>query len=129
MNKLSNDGSTKGNIELVNPGDFVLGVIFSIDSNQIDILDRFEGAGFGYNKTTVLVRNESNEELSCLTYIADPSALNNAILPYDWYINFFIAGATQNNFPPEYINFLKQFDFTIDSNEERQDQARRIMSM
>jgi gamma-glutamylcyclotransferase (GGCT)/AIG2-like uncharacterized protein YtfP len=130
LNKLSaKDGSTKGNIELSNDDSFVLGVIFTINSDQIRILDAFEGVGYGYSKVNVTVINENNEEVQCITYIADVTAIRNNILPYDWYINFFIQGALQNNFPQDYINFLRQFQFTTDTDIARQTEARRIIAL
>lgn len=39
--------------------------------------------------------------------------------PYDWYLNFVIEGAIENDLPEDYINKLKAIDSEIDMNVER----------
>ncbi len=119
-NKVSTDGSTKGNIVFTNNSeDVVWGVIFEINNNQKPDLDRVEGLGNGYNETTLEFLNSNIVRIAAQVYIADEGSVNNNLLPYDWYKEYILTGAIENQLPQEYIQKIQLMDYVVDEDNER----------
>lgn len=119
-NKISNTGSSKGNIVFTNrPEDEVWGVIFEIDDNEKKALDDAEGLGQGYNETKLTVTDTLNQSQLVQVYVADPTAVNDNLLPFDWYKEFIVSGAVSNELPNVYTDNLKVMDSVIDTDEKR----------
>jgi gamma-glutamylcyclotransferase len=122
------DGSAKGNIMYTGANnDVVWGVIFEIAANEKQNLDREEGLGHGYNEEIIEVLDETNNPLQAQIYIADISAINNVLLPFDWYRDFVIFGARQHNLPVDYIQFLESLRYTVDSDINRREEKYAIL--
>jgi len=63
-NKVSNTGSSKGNIVFTgSSNDIVWSVIFDIADKEKKSLDDAEGLGNGYNETKIVVHDSKNEPL------------------------------------------------------------------
>ncbi len=120
-NKVSKDGSAKANIVPAENAQ-VWGVIFEIDDAQKGNLDAAEGLGRGYNETTLTFFDENGNEHEAQVYIADPIATDNNLRPYDWYQNYILTGATENDLPQNYIQQLAAIEFDIDRDEERREE-------
>lgn len=119
-NKVSNTGSSKGNIVFTNnPDDTVWGVIFEIDDKEKKALDEAEGLGYGYNETKLTVQCCNNQDQLVQVYVADPGAVNNNLPPFDWYKDLIVSGAESNDLPADYIDKLKQLKAVKDKDEER----------
>ena len=119
-NKVSSDNSSKANIvQSYNPEDKVWGVLFEIDENQKAELDRVEGLGNGYNETTLTFFDADNNTHQAQVYIADENFINDNLRPYDWYSQFILTGAEQNQLPQEYINKIQSLEFLVDPDAER----------
>ncbi len=128
FNKRSNDGSGKGNIQQTNiDGDTVVGVVFEINEAEKPALDAVEGLGSGYNQAVVDLRDENGETFQAQVYIADESAVDNTLLPYDWYKDFVVTGAEQNDLPPEYVENIRKAAFTADTDVERKQSQSAIL--
>lgn len=128
-NKISNDGSAKANIIKTDvPADLVWGVLFTIDSNEKSLLDKAEGLGKGYSEDTLTFFDETNNSYAAQTYIADSKAIDNSLLPYDWYKEFIVTGAIQNKLPAKYISQLQSIACVRDSDEERRTKNYSILS-
>lgn len=128
-NKISNDGSAKANIIKTDvPAEFVWGVLFSIDNNEKALLDKAEGLGKGYNECTLTFFDEINNSYTAQVYIADSKAIDNDLLPYDWYKEFIVTGAIQNKLPAEYISQLQSITCIRDHDEERRTKNYSILS-
>lgn len=120
FNKQSNDGSGKGNIQpSINPLNIVWGVIFEIEETEKPSLDIAEGLGQGYCEGVIDLVDENDRFVQAQVYMADANAINNELLPYDWYKEFVVTGAEQNQLPAEYIEFLKNFRCNVDLDEQR----------
>ena len=52
-------------------------------------------------------------------YIADSNSINNRLVAYDWYKEFIITGAIQNQLPADYISQLQSIPFIPDPDEKR----------
>lgn len=120
-NKVSSkDGSSKANmIKTDNDVDIVWGVIFEIDDSEKPNLDKAEGLGEGYNESTLSFLDSENNPHEAQVYIADESAINDDLLPYDWYKEYIVSGAKENNLPQEYIEKLEAINFIKDTDTER----------
>ena len=129
-NKVSKkDGSAKANIvKTDNLGELVWGVLFYINSNEKPLLDKAEGLGMGYNEDTLTFSDETNNPYVAQVYIADSKAVDNNLLPFDWYKDFIVSGAIQNKLPVEYIYQLKSISFVRDHDEKRRTENYAILS-
>ena len=119
FNKHSIDGSTKANIVAThNSQDQVWGVIHKISLTDKPILDEFEALGKGYDHLTFHLEMGGSME-TIYAYMATDSKYLADGRPYDWYYNFVLAGAMENDFPEEYIRKLKVFKSKPDTDLSR----------
>ena len=128
-NKVSKDGSVKANILKSDiPGDIVWRVLFKIDSKEKSLLDKAEGLGKGYNEDCLTFYDERNSQYVAQVYIADTNSINNNLVPYDWYKQFIVTGAIQNQLPADYILLLQSIICISDPDEERRIKQYFILS-
>ncbi len=120
FHKRSKDGSGKCNALATGEEDKVIGVLFSFDPAERAKLDKAEGAGKGYDGATVTVINNKGHRRKVLTYLAAADHIEDSLKPYDWYMDFVLAGATEHGLPPEYITRdIRSAEAIEDSNESR----------
>ncbi|MBY0533745.1 MAG: gamma-glutamylcyclotransferase [Rickettsiaceae bacterium] len=105
FNKISNDGTGKTNIVSLENGN-VMGVVYSLTAEQIDILDKTEG---GYNRITILVMLNNNL-VEMETYIAKATRINNELRPKKEYRQYLIDGASEHLFPQDYIEMFNTYE-------------------
>ena len=89
FNKHSNDGG-KANI-MYSPGDLVEGILYSVNEEDLLILDKYEGvAAKQYKRYDIEVRNHKKNSIAAVAY----KALNtgNVSAPTDEYLNYILAG-------------------------------------
>ena len=53
-------------------------------------------------------------------YLADPDAIDEALVPYSWYHELVIRGAEQHDLPNDYIAELRAVPFTADPEPNRE---------
>ena len=98
FDKVSMGGSGKCDCENSGvAGDRVYGVIFGVALRDHPVLDRFEGAGAGYESNTVQIETAAGG-LAALTYIATSKRLG--LTPYHWYKQHVFIGARRLAFQP-----------------------------
>jgi gamma-glutamylcyclotransferase len=129
-NKVSKkDGSAKANIiKTDNLAGLVWGVLFNIKNHEKPLLDKAEGLGMGYNEDTLTFFDETNNSYVAKVYIADSKAIDDKLVPYDWYKEFIVSGAILNNLPAEYISKLQSIACIVDQDEERRTKNYAILS-
>ncbi len=128
-NKISIDKSSKANIvKSDNLEDIVWGIIFEIEDTEKSILDKAEGLGKGYKETTLFFTDINNITHEAQVYIADNEFINNKLKPYDWYKQFILEGAKQNQLPETYIEKIKSLEFEIDKDKARRNQQLKILN-
>ncbi|HEX7903432.1 MAG TPA: gamma-glutamylcyclotransferase [Chitinophagaceae bacterium] len=109
FNKVSSDGSGKANmVQTTNYDDIVWGVIYEIHDSEKIILDEFEGLGKGYNESQLLFTDTDGNTYQAQAYLGDVDALNDALLPFDWYKVHCLSGAIEHQLPEDYINKIKE---------------------
>ncbi|MBX2866754.1 gamma-glutamylcyclotransferase [Candidatus Kaiserbacteria bacterium] len=121
FNKISkSDGSGKGSIESTDQqSDKVYGVVFRINSDELDDLDKFEGYGSGYDRDDKLPATLVGKGLpiEATTYVA--TDIDDKLYPYDWYLALVIAGAREHHLPIEYVAAVENVTHVPDPDENR----------
>ena len=106
-------------------GASIFGVLFEISNSEHDKLDKAEGVGHGYERTTVTLLHDGTDVVA-QTYAA--TATDSLLKPYSWYKDFVIAGAEEHNFPPHYIDLLKQVECIEDPDKSRDQENRSLLN-
>lgn len=120
FNKISKDGSAKGNIiKTNNESDIVWGVVYEIEMRDKLALDKEEGLNKGYNEETVTIKTAKLDSVETLAYIADEGAIKESVLPYDRYRDLLVIGSIENSIDKNYITFLNEFEYSVDPDHER----------
>lgn len=119
----SNDNSGKCNAFYTGEqADYVYGVIYHIQQDEIELLDAAEGLGTSYQKEHLKVTLAStNEVQKVTTYLAVASTIDNTIRPFYWYKRLVLVGAINHNFPEQYITRIKNVETTRDTNQARRE--------
>jgi gamma-glutamylcyclotransferase len=114
FNKINSrkDGSGFANI-IPKIGSIVEGMIYKVDEETLEKLDRFEGVPNHYNRKTMKIRNENNEMIDCITYLANPSQMDNSRKPEKWYLNHLLKG--KEYLSEEYFSDLRKTNSLDDS--------------
>ena len=140
------DSSGKANMHHTgSEEDRVWGVVWEIDPAHKPELDRVEGLGAGYEEEWVEVRvvDASSEPgggrsvsaeavgsgsgVPARAYVADPAYIDDRLLPYEWYLDFVLAGAREHGLPEAYVAAIEARQSTRDPDEERRERNRRIL--
>jgi hypothetical protein len=126
FNKVSKDGSGKGNVVRTNSeNDKVWGVVFEIRNEEKQLLDKAEGKGRGYVEQTITVTNSEGVHFEVQIYLAiDSTYLNNVLGPFDWYKEHCVRGAKEFKLPAAYIEYLETFNSLADTDTDRQNRER-----
>jgi gamma-glutamylcyclotransferase (GGCT)/AIG2-like uncharacterized protein YtfP len=118
FHKCSKDGSGKCDAAYSGTSiDYVLGALYRLKRNQLEILDKFEGCGNGYERKTVLVTSGTNVSFEAETYIA--TKIDNKLRPFDWYKEHVLRGALAINLPPDYIAKINSVQADIDPDDKK----------
>lgn len=116
FHKKSIDGSAKCNAwHTRRPTDSIQGVLYRIDISERTALDAAEFLGLGYRRLQVVVgSSNSSHPVRAETYIALDSALNEELLPYDWYQALVVSGAQEHGIADEYVAAIADHPVAID---------------
>ena len=126
VNKRSIDGSAKCNLQ-TSADCHIWGVLYSIYSSDISLLDKAEGLGYGYNKEWIEISHRG-AKLPIFFYIADSAHIREDMEPYDWYMQFVISGAEEHGFPEGYLHFLQQIPSKADPDQNRSWMNQQILA-
>ena len=128
FNKVSTDGSLKANITPDDKDD-VYGILFKINPNKKEELDKAEGLVKGYVIDEVEVEQlESKNKVKAFTYVADKIDNSNTNKPYSWYLELIIIGAEEHQLPEEYISRIKAIPTKQDDNILRKGSTEQIVN-
>ncbi len=128
FNKVSIDGSLKANI-LPNDKEEVYGVVFKINPNKKEELDKAEGLGKGYIEQEFDVEFlQSEGKIKAFTYVANAIDNSGNNMPYDWYLELITIGAEEHKLPLEYIDRIKSIPTKQDENIFRKGSTEQIVN-
>ena len=102
FNKRSKDRSGKANL-VESPGNVTWGVLYEIDVQGLDTLDKVEG---GYNRLNVQVWKTDGNVVKAVTYIS--ANLTDDTRAYEWYTEIILSGAKESKLPKDYIAYLER---------------------
>lgn len=120
FNKKSSDGSGKCDCEKIDDATMrVFGVVYQINETDRHCLNNAEGLGKGYDdKEVTIIPIDGSESLVAVTFVATNK--RDDLKPYDWYKEFVLRGAKENNLPQDYIStFIMSVDAEIDKDTAR----------
>ena len=129
FHKVSVDHSGKCNIvRSIVRDSIVHGVLFDVADSEIGRLDRAEGRGCGYEcKRIPVMTGETSVEAT--VYVAVPECINNALHPYEWYLDLVLAGAEQHSLPEEYVAALRAVSCRKDQDLDRETRLEAIRAL
>ena len=102
--KRGKDGSGKACC-VAQPGDGVVGVVYSLSEAQLTELDRFER---GYSRNLVRLEGLDGSAVDALTYFAEQ--LTDGLAPFTWYKALLLDGAREHGLPAAWITRLETID-------------------
>lgn len=108
--------------------DVVHGVLFDISDDQEGDLDRAEGVGSGYFRDDIQLSAE-DPTATAFVYIAEPRAIDEALIPYSWYYELVMTGAKQHGLPKDYIAGLRAIPFTEDPKPDRKSKREALEAL
>jgi cation transport regulator ChaC len=118
FDKAGKDGTAKCNCRFSgNEQDQVHGVLFALPEGEFKKLDRIEGEGHGYQRSTVEVLDDDGRR--CLAEIYLATAVDEGLRPYSWYLRHVLEGARENNLPASYCKQIEQVQTIEDPDGER----------
>ncbi len=99
--------------------DSVIGAIYQMRANEKPLLDQCEGPG--YRCDTIEVEVNGNN-LECFVYIAEPSHIDDSLVPHCWYKNIVLLGAEFHRLPDKYLDSIRQIHAATDPNQQQHQQ-------
>lgn len=130
FHKIGTDGS--GKCTLIPTGDdadAVYGVLYEFADSDLAGLDREEGVHLGgYSRQFIPLRLPDGSTIEAMTYIADDRFIDPACIPFDWYLDLVVAGATEHRLPPACVRQLEQTPAVPDPDAARAAGARRLLA-
>jgi hypothetical protein len=119
FHKRSEDGSAKCTLQkTADPNDIACTAIYSVNEEEVSILDAIEGVGDGYDSAQFDIMVD-DALLPIFTYIASDTHLVFDLEPYDWYKRLVLAGAQYHDFPAHYIERIAAVASRQDTDTER----------
>ncbi len=128
FDKRGSDGSAKANLRAA-PGSDVeaWGALFELDQKQYSILDRFEGAGRGYDSFWMDVIVDGKQR-PALTYLTPSHWRAETARPWTWYRDLVVAGARFHAFPQTVVQSIEQIEVRQDPDLERSQRHQALLA-
>ena len=126
FDKLGKDGS--GKCDALRTGKQlhrVYGVVYEIAHADRAALDEAESLGVGYDAARVQVITHDGR-ITALTYIARLKQAQ--LVPFRWYRDLLIAGATEHRLPPDYIQNLRAIPAIDDHDDQRHATHQKLLT-
>ena len=97
----------------------VHGILYRVKANEKLQLDLTEGLGRGYDEASVTVETPAGPR-QATTYIAAHSHINDSLMPYLWYRDLVIAGASEAGISDDYVRRLATVPTQPDPDADRE---------
>jgi hypothetical protein len=121
FNLTADDLSAKANVIGVdNPEVAVWGILLEFNDNDAELLD---SGGWPENLEPKQLPciDEAGNLYTARVFVTKPHAVNDSLLPYDWYVEKIVTLAEINNLPEAYIAKLKLTDAKPDPDVKRKE--------
>jgi len=103
----------------------VWGVAYSLRDDELAILDRGEGAGYGRN--IMPLASADGYAINAWVYRATADSIRDDARPFTWYRDFLTLGAKEHGLPAAYIARLEAIDAIPDPDPARDAERRELM--
>jgi gamma-glutamylcyclotransferase len=121
----SRDGTAKCDaLPTADGADAVLGALYTMDDDELPLLDAAECAGLGYERRAVAVRTADGATVMAQTYIATRTLAG--LRPLDWYKEHVLRGARSLGLPPTYVEAIEAIAADTDPDPSRRDRELSI---
>jgi len=121
FHKRSIDGSGKCNIEPAGAGVHV--AVYELSITDKIRLDQIEGVGEGYVESIIDVPGFS----ACALYLAEDGYKDEALRPYEWYLELVLLGCRHHGFPDAYIGKISAVRSIPDPDLARREQNEKLI--
>ncbi len=119
MNIGSTDGSAKANaLQTGRPEDRLQGALYELDPAGKAVLDRHEDVGGAYRIEHVTAETDTGPRKVYL-YAGNEDRFVHNLAPYDWYLQFIIAGARQRKLSTSFLDYLESLPALPDADSTR----------
>jgi len=108
------DGSGKCNV-IEQANSYIYMAVFKLPDKSIEQLDEAEGLGSGYERGRIHVPDHG----VCMTYYAQPSHIDDSLVPFSWYKELVLAGCRYHDFPAEYLEQIQAVAEVMDPDLKR----------
>ncbi len=116
FHKRGKDQSGKADASRTGNGhDQVWGVLIDVTPDDMTVLDRYEE---GYENCRISIDSRCYVGV-CHIYLAKPHTIDSNLVPYRWYHDLVIDGATEHQLPRDYIEHVRSFETVDDPDAER----------
>ncbi|WP_111748001.1 gamma-glutamylcyclotransferase family protein [Salinisphaera orenii] len=127
LDLMSSDGSAKCNIAATGRRDDVVhGVCFEIDASQLEYLHAAEGPAYEFVWLDVLCGGST---INAAVYRGLTEYRDTTRQPYQWYLDYVLAGAREHRLSGEWIDSLAAYPATIDPDAERRQSNHNALSV
>ncbi len=106
FSKKSIDGSGKATLITNAEAIHTPGVLFEVNVRELNDLDRFEGAGKGYDRLDDFEIETSKGSVKAVTYLASERHSN--MIPFDWYLALIVAGVLEHKLADGHADNLRK---------------------
>ena len=100
------------------------GVLYALDAPDLALLG---AAGAGYRPAEVVI-DTAQGACEAICWRAEPSAIEEGLLPWDWYVALIRAGASLLGLPGEHVRWLDSVPVAADPDPERAALARAVIA-
>lgn len=104
----------------------IQGVLYHVSLKESTNLDLAEGRYDRHANFLVKCQHKKSSIIAS-TYIAQPDACSNGLLPFDWYVRLIIAGAYEHGLDPAYIARLRNVKTRTDPDTDRAESMARLL--
>lgn len=119
------DGSGKCNMFLTEQqNDIVIGAIYEMLEQEKPLLDRCEGPG--YRCDTIMLNHQENQ-YDCFVYLAEPSHIDDELVPHCWYKKIVLLGAEYHDFPEQYLKDIRTVEAGTDPDREQHERHYQLI--
>lgn len=125
--KRSIDGSGKATLTGGAASNETPGVLFEIDADQRIALDKFEGAGNGYDRVEDFKVDTIDGTITATTYLA--STIQSDLIPFDWYLALVVAGALEHRLLKAHIHRLSATAYASDQDLTRKSRVAALEAL
>lgn len=90
------------------PGKNVYGILYDLDKDALDALDKFEGYPEVFGRSEVEVKDDEGNSFKSWVYIEAPHQFGGTEVKME-YLRRVLTSAMEHGFPQEYINKIQEY--------------------